>query len=354
MDISIKCQLSLSKKLRAIIQEGETRITMVCPNITNGRGEAKLIISSDKKINKNQEDFLGKETSIMLIPVEIEDVSVNDSSVSSIFSKTVKTNKTNLKSPIEKLAVIEPPEEKELHYAMKNEEELDEEIPEQFAETKNPDFKRYINTLDELNIEIEKARTKDSNIDIDKIQDKRQRAEALVLKEKSEAIDVDAFVVNDKCANLAINDLGLNLALNTPYNLANISAKRILCSKDLKAMFNANLVKFIKPQEVSLYVQKAVFEMPTLEVYSTTEAAEEGMARAGMKVEALPIDINDLSSPTENEMMVTNLTSRPAVRTQNGTVKTIHGNSQPQRPVPSITTEPKENSKGIKTIRRTT
>lgn len=363
MDISIKCQLSLSKKLRAIIQEGETRVTLIASNITDGRGEAKLVISSDKNINKNMSDFFGKETSIMLIPIELEEVTVDSDVVGSIFNKTARKSnvqaqplsvaKSQKRTIIDKIAVTELPEDGGEGYAVKNQEELEEEIPQQFVDTKIPAYKKFISNMDELNEALNIAKNKISDIDPDSYQDRRKRAEAIEMKEKLEAIDQDAYIVCDKCASLAINDLGINLSLNIPYNLANISAKRILYSKDLKSMFKANLVKFIKPSEIQEYVKRAeqIIESSDLSigVYSSPEEAGDHMERSGMKVEQM--DIGDFNAPTENEILLTNLTSRPMVR-QGGVTKTMHGNSSVKQ-FRSATQEQTENSKGLKTIKRT-
>lgn len=360
MDITIKCQLSLSKKLRALIQEGETRVTLVSQSITDGRGEASLTISSDKSINKNLGDFLGKETSIILVPMELVDVSVNNDTVSSIFSKNARTKPTRPsqpRQPVERLAAIEIDDDGDMDdddaHLIKTQEEIEEETPAQFKVTKTPAYKKYISSIESLDEAVKAARNKVSDIDPDQYEDKRKRAEAMELKEKSEAIDVDAFIVNDKCANLAINDLGINLVLNSPYNLANISAKRLMGSRDLKSMFNAKLVKFIKPEEIPLYLRRAeqILEKPTLDVYSSPEEAEEHMERSGMNVERMDIGGDDLMRPTESESMLTNLTARPAPK-MGGVVKTTHGNAA-SRTNRSISQDQQENSKGLKTIRRT-
>jgi len=353
MDITIKCQLSLSKKLRALISEGETRITMVASSITDGRGEARLIIASDRDLNKSLPDFFGKETSIMLTPVEMEDITMDNNTVGTIFTK--HPHKTGTKrTTVDKMAAMEIEEDDDEGYAIKTEKEIEEEIPEVFEVTKNKAFKKYINSLEALDQAIIDAKDKTSDIDPESIQNPRKRAEAIELKEKSEAIDVDAFIVNDKCANLAINDLGINLALNAPYNLANISAKRLLGSKDLKAMFNAQLVKFIRPEEISIYTKKAerAFEKPTCDVFSSPEEAERQMEQSGMNVEKIEMSASELSDPTENEMLLTNLTSRPSAITAGGVTRSIHGNAS-GRTSRVATEDQKENSKGIKSIRRT-
>lgn len=352
MDITIKCQLSLSKKLRALIPEGETRITLVASSITDGRGEARLIIASDKDLNKSLPDFFGKETSIMLTPVEMEDITMDNNTVGTIFTK--HPHKTGTKrTTVDKMAAMEIEEDDDESHAIKTEEEIEEEIPEVFEATKNKAFKKYVNSIETLDLAVKAAKDKISNIDPDSIQDPRKRAEAMELKEKSEAIDVDAFIVNDKCANLAINDLGINLALNAPYNLANISARRLLNSKDLKALFNAKLVKFIKPDEIGIYVKRAEqgFEIGSLPVYSSPEEAEDQMERSGMNVEKIEIDSRG-DEPTEQETLLTNLTSRPAARTVGGITKSMHGDTS-GRTSRVATEDQKENSKGIKSIRRT-
>jgi len=355
MDVSIKCQLSLSKKLRALIKEGETRITLIANSITDGKGDANLIISSNKPINKNTLDFLGKETSIILVPMEMSDVTIDTNMVGAIFSKNIpqKTSKVS-RSPIDKIATYEEPEEGEEAFSIKTKEEIEEEIPEPLKITKDANFKRYIDTLDKLEEAVKEASKKVCNIDPDAYEDKRKRAEAIELREKAESIDTDAYIVNDKCATLSINDLGINLILNMPYNLANISAKRIMGSRDLKAMFKANLVKFIKPNDISKYVNLAErsVEKPTLDVYSSPEEAEEQMERAGMNVEKIDIGGEDLFRPTESQTLLTNLTSRPRPSNIGGVVKTTHGNTM-SGTTRNISQDQQVNSKGLKTIKRT-
>jgi hypothetical protein len=356
MDITIKCQLSLSKKLRALIQEGEVRVTMVAPSITDGRGEANLVISSDKAMNKSLPDFLGKETSIILVPIDISDVTVEHESVGTIFTKNVpkKATAKPVRTAIDKIATYETPEDGEEGYAIKTEEEIEEETPPPMKITKTPAFRNYIDSLELLDKATKDALGKTSDIDLSKIQDRRKLAEAMEIKEKAEAIDVDAYIVNDKCANLAINDLGINLVLNMPFNLANISAKRIMGSRELKSMFRAGLVKFIRPDEVQKYVAQAerAIEKPTLEVYSSRYEAGDSMENnEGMKMERMDMDLQDLEQPTEEEILLTNLTSRPVIPNRmGGTTKSVHGNgARPQRSVPQSS---EANAKGLKTIRR--
>ena len=353
MDITIKCQLSLSKKLRALIQEGETRIVLVAPNITDGRGEANLVISSDKNLNRG-EDLLGKETSIMLVPIEMVDVSIDPTTVGTIFTKNARIDSTaTVRSSVEKMAVMEIEAEKAAH-SIKRQAEIAEELPQAFEITQKPEFRNYIETLEALDEAIDAAKTKTSGIDPDSIQDPRKRAEAKEIKEKLEAIDVDAYIVNDKCANLSINDLGINLVLNAPYNLSNISARRLLGSRELKAMFKAKLVKFIRPEEIPLYTKKAAMSVEdrSIDVYSSPEEAEEHMERSGMNVEKLNLSVDSLYAPTENEMLLTNLTAAPTNFTANGGVtRTVHGNTT--RTPKTVSDEAKQNSKGLKSIRRT-
>ena len=199
------------------------------------------------------------------------------------------------------------------------------------------------------------ARNKISDIDIDSIQDPRRRAVAIEEKEKQEAIDATAYIVNDKCASLAINDLGINLILNSPFNLANISARRLANSKDLRAMFNAKLVKFINPSEIPIYLKRAEdfdqdFGLP---VYSSPEEAEESMAKSTRNVQPIEIGVNEMDRPTEQEMLLTNLTSRPhPQRSADGIVRTSHGSGQ-ARTARSVPSSSSENKEGIKTIKRT-
>jgi hypothetical protein len=61
MDITITCQLSLSKKLRALIGNNETSINIITSQIKDGKAEAKINLSLDS-IRKSDFEELFKTT----------------------------------------------------------------------------------------------------------------------------------------------------------------------------------------------------------------------------------------------------------------------------------------------------
>jgi len=71
-----------------------------------------------------------------------------------------------------------------------------------------------------------------------------------------------------------------------------------------------------------------------------------------MNVEKIDIGGEDLFRPTENQTLLTNLTSRPRPSNIGGVVKTTHGNTM-SGTTRNISQDQQVNSKGLKTIKRT-
>src|ERR1035437_4599305 len=67
MTYSIKCTISLSKKLRFVLGEN-TKLHLSTIQLNNGVGQAYLIIDSDI----DPDILLNSETSIMITPIEIK------------------------------------------------------------------------------------------------------------------------------------------------------------------------------------------------------------------------------------------------------------------------------------------
>jgi len=159
-------------------------------------------------------------------------------------------------------------------------------------------------------------------------------------KEKQESIGVSAYIVNTECATLSLNDLGISLSLNMPYDLSNISARRIASSKDLKQMIQAKFIKFISPAEAPAYIAKATGEAERmdmgLEVFSDHEAAQasiESGASGGRTVlidDATAMDVSADGPSTTEEQRLINLTQISSVKeTPAGTRVSVHGSSEP-------------------------
>jgi hypothetical protein len=154
--------------------------------------------------------------------------------------------------------------------------------------------------------------------DLTGITNPRERAIALAEMEKAQSIPVPAFVVNEKMGMIAINDLGIDLPMNSPYNLANISASRIAQSADLKVLIRNGLVRFISPDEIQKYVDADVNtgSVPDLQVFDSPAEAEAAIAAGPRNASSVLIDeetaeeftASELEKPTEEEDMILNLT----------------------------------------------
>lgn len=378
MIISVKCNISLSKKLRALSKRN-TKFYMNTKTLINGVGEGTITFEADD--NSDLSDLLNKETSIIIVPTETVDQTqapqqqeqsdnTDDSRVANLFMNGANIEEND--SPIiQKMAAVKPPNNKaERAYSVKPKVQIENEVPSVFKESQKPEAKRYITELSQLLEAVKCAENKKSNIDISKIENPRLRAVAMEEKEKAEAIDYPAFIVNTSCATLSINDLGINLALNIPYNLNNISAKKIANSKDLGAMIRAKMIKFVRPDEVQSYRKQVINEQDKygLEVYDNRRQAEaaigemgESKAHMSRVSQESELSLNDLEGPTEEEKILMSLPPRKESRGEhqnNGddTVITSHGLNPRSnrldvrsREVPSTSVE---NSKGIKSIRK--
>lgn len=348
MDVRLECKISLSKKLRAILGNDGGRVMLIAENTKDGVGDATILLSSDaidmNSINQN----LNKETSIQITPLEAKHELPANTAVGSIFS-TGNISQKGIRTPVDRIAAIEAPETKEVPHAIKKTEEI--ETPKVFSQTKEPSYQRFITDYASLMNAVREAQNKDSGIDIDSITDPRKRALAIEQKELAESIDDQAFIVNDTCGSVQLNDIDLDLNLNMPLDLSRISAKRLALSHDLKSMLNSKVIKFIKPDEVDIYREKAEkgIVIDGLETYSTRYEAESSIGGVEQISERDHIDIPvDDDGPNEQEQLAGLINLTPmASAAHGGSRRSVHGSPMGMR---SVSHEGSTNPKGIKTI----
>jgi hypothetical protein len=180
------------------------------------------------------------------------------------------------RSPADRLAATMAPAQGNLGGAILRPNEVP--APNQFPELQQKSYQEYIRDYDQLMEEVNVAKNKVSNIDPSQIADPRLRAIEQERKEHLEAIEKKALIVTEVSA-ISVNDMDISLSGNTPYDLSNISAKRIAASSDLKALIDQGLVKFIGPEEVEGYVKKSlnIKEAPSIPVYDNIEQAAAGI-----------------------------------------------------------------------------
>ena len=370
MNLTLKCKVSLSKKFRSMLGNNVANVNLNINSCKDGIGEGFLSFYVDDNINL-PDDILNKETSIMLTPTNVEDELPNITTpVTSIFNnKDFEVDSSKVRTPVNRFAITTPPEKRDVKYAIKTKEELIEETPEEFKEVQNDSFRSYVSNFEELIEEINKSKYKTANIDVESITDPRKKAIAIEQKEMMEAITVKAYIVNVKCASLAINDLGIELGLNLPYDLSRISARRLAGSRDLETFIKNGMLKIISPEEVEDYVSIIVTPISTdLEVYDSAEDAEDGAFRKKVRDDDQEDDnrssrrnrINlgdEDDNQTEEEKLIsmTRVGQQRRQEVSGGTSltgnirKSSHsiGNTQQKQTVPSTS---KINSAGIKTI----
>ena len=361
MDITLQCDISLSKKLRHVVGEG-ARVSLLIDYIHEGTGGGRLLISTEDEKAGNANELLNKETSIMLTPRELlDEVPGFTPAVASIFTPGAQTSNgvtvdsytgeqmVNPRTPVDRIATTNAPESVyETAHALKTEAEV--QTPQVFSETEIPECKTYIKDLKELMESVSNSMHKVSDINIEAIADPRKRAVARENKERAESIGTPAFVVNTTCASLSINDLELGLMLNVPYNLGNISAKRLSESTDLKSMLRANLIKFINPDDVEFYMNKAGGEILNsgLDTFGSHREAEAAIESAP-QADEMEISVNEIDDITEQQRLATNLTPMNLSLETGGIRRSTHGIARDRKSVPSESTA---NKSGIKTIKK--
>jgi hypothetical protein len=324
MDINLECNVSLSKKLRSILRDSEGRIVLIVDPVYNGNGQGNLLISGENLDLNSARQGLGKETSIQFTPVLIKDEVPLDKPVANLFSDGGLTQQGH-RTAIDRVAATVPPEKNEVAHAITRAEEVI--TPKAFSETQNTDYQKFVSNFEELMMAIKAAQGKESEINPDSIKDHRQRAIAIEMKEKAEAIDMPAYIVNDSYSSVTLNDINLNLGLNIPFNLSNISAKRLATSGDLKAMLRANMIKFISPDEVNEYRSLAAGEVHEhgLEVYSTKGEAESALGVHTHVPQAEQMDIPmDDDGPSEQQQLAGLINLTPMSEGTGGRVS-FHG-----------------------------
>jgi len=346
MKISLDCNISLSKKLRSIIGENGS-VTLMANGLNEGKGFCKLILQSDNMKNIEQGKMpkeLQGETSIMITPISLTEANPpNNSSefIGTIFSTTEKN--TGERTVVDRIAATTAPDQDHVPHAIIAQEEI--QTPEPFKETvNNQGYKDFVANLQELMVEVEKAKSKTADIDLSAITDPRLRAVEMERKESMESIDKNAYIVNEKAGVLTINDLDITLALNAPYDLSNISAKRIAASSELKGLLKSGFIKFIDPSQIDSYVAKAeqAYQTHGLEVFDKHDEAEANMgnydspATGATSIHSsnvqpengMEVTGSDVDNPTEEEKMMLDLTrNMTKSNTGTGVHSSRHGSS---------------------------
>lgn len=383
---NLKCKISLSKKIRSILRNGGS-IVLASDSINGGKGEGTLVIKDRMNKELKIEELFGQETSIIITPIEEIETPLS-STVSNIFYDKGEKN-DNQRTLIDKIAATEIPENNNHSYYNKDEIQ----VPEQFQATQDQGFINYVRDCQELMREINNSKNKSSDIKVEAINENDPPAVVMnklmqmEKKEMQESIGKDAYVINKKCASLTINDIDLDLPLNFPKNLGNISAKKLANSKDLWNLFNSDMINLITPQEANHLCKNLHNIMDKgvpgeLEIYDSIYDAQEGMydSSSGKNktethdfrdAEILDLSVESLENDSEEMKNLrmskdiqknNNISRNPEALSLSGNVrKSFHssGNSVEQEKEQiivekgrTIGNQSKTNSKGIKTIKR--
>jgi len=344
MNLSINCKISLSKKLRSLVDGKECSIVLTTTDLINGKGEGRLSISTegdfDPQIDTN-------ETSIMITPISVSEEVPVSHAVGSIFSTmtTVEQNEASRRTVIDKIAVTKAPEKKHVPHAVTPKEEKN--IPEEFKELNNNKCQTYITSLEDLLRAAKDASKNEVDIDIGSASNEREKAVLMELKKRGKSINMPAYIVNDKAGILSINDLDLTLVINAPINLANLSGKRVAESGELRGLLNAGIVKFISPAQAQAYINKMdteIIKAPTLEVFDRNGAENNMLVDnhqgPSEQADMMELTMDDLDAPTLEESMIIDLTANTdAILQTEGRHTSVHGSTPRQ---PRLPTQPRK------------
>ena len=362
MNLSINCKVSLSKKLRSLVEGNDCTIVLTTDNLENGKGNGRISITSDGDFASQ---FDTNETSIMITPIEISSEVPEALAVGSIFSNTIVENK-GARTPIDRIAVTEAPEKGEVPNAIVRKEEV--RTPEEFKQVDEPQCSRYIKSIEELVNAAREASNKEVDVDVGSARNEREKAVLMERKEKGASIDLPAYVVNEKAGVLTINDLDVVLHLNAPFNLANLSGRKVAESGELRGLLRAGIVRFISPQEAQGFMSKMdneIVKTPSLEVFDNKQQAEAAIAGqtegilATDDIDRMELSMDDLDAPTQEESMIINLTENIGALSSSvsgGSRTSVHGSVPPKNtrksvPINSDLAEPNKNP-ALRTIRK--
>ena len=369
MQITLKCKISLSKKMRSLLQNGGS-IVLTADSINSGKGDGLLVLTDNNRGNVDISDLIGNETSVMITPIEesrgenpvtniFQSTSNNSPGVSQMFNPQYnpptqpqqqyrdtyqqEPRQSQQRTFVDRMAATTPPENNNRSYYI--EEEL--VVPQGMEHTKDPSFISYIKSYQELIEAVNESKDKNCGINVDPITEfdsvhvKRQKALIKEQKDMQESIGRDAYVVNEKCASLSINDIGLDLPLMMPKNLGNISAKKLASSRQLWDLFRQKFIRLITPNEADHLLKNASTinqtYVPELEIYDSRYDAEEMLYRGGAnsrgnsddyETRATILDLeNDLDGDTEemSNLRVAGSSRRPHA---GGEVTSLSGNTR--------------------------
>ena len=356
MDLTINCKISLSKRLRSLLGK-EGTVTLVTSSLIDGKGMGKLSLSNEgADISGAFNPEAMPETAIMIEPVDmVDEVPNNDTQVhASIFAtmQTEASSKSDEEPVVQKIAVVTPPEKGEESRAIKKEIST----PQEFSKLDESECKEWIADFEGLIEAVRVSRQKQSTIDLESARDDREYAVLKEQKDKEEAIDIPAWIVNDKAGALTINDLDISLPLNSPFDLSRIPARKISASKDLKSLLKSGYVKFVSPDERESYISKItekeeekVSELEVFDNHIQAGASMEGVVDTTINEEDnLMITENDMDTLSDEESMIMDLTQNmPTTKAITSSSKTVHSNRSPQ----SVQSA-QSNSPNIKRIRK--
>jgi len=295
MNITLNCKVSLSKKLRSLVGNSGNLVLTV-ENLVEGRGRGRISLSSDENVDVGAALEIG-ETSIMITPTDItEGIPSNNHPVATIFSTLPTKQEVSSEGVVRKIATVQPPETDEIPEAVVPASEVPTPAP--FVELDEPECKEYIKDLSGLMEAVATAKTKVSNVSLEGVDDPREKAILLAEKEAQESLGVPAHIILDNCAALTLNDLGIALTKGMPFDLSNVSARKIAASSNLKEALKSGFVKFIAPEVQASYAEGAMLELDggttNYDVYDRPDAAGNRSAVDG------PSQIIDGPNPAQS------------------------------------------------------
>ena len=168
---TIRCKISLSKKIRALLKDNDVGSIVLTADVENGKGFGVLSITGAIDETCSDISEVG-ETSIQVTPIDYSDETPNNESIpqGTIFSTIPKKGE---KSPVvDRMAAVNAPDAGEESNSVVSRDDI--RTPEAFSHVNDKDCKKWISNLEELIEAVSKSRKKKSDIDPDMASNDRE------------------------------------------------------------------------------------------------------------------------------------------------------------------------------------
>jgi len=340
MNIQLRCEVVLSKKLEKLIEQGESIEISIAP-IRGNRAEAILRLVVPDNLASKEFEALEPETSLILRPpfvaVEAAPDITSTIAVTALFGKGVTES-----NPLS-ILVAQP----KLSSVSKT------------AEIKPVTARPSIMSYEELVLALGKVKNIEQALPTMKpkngktfTRDEAQAYDKLLVD--APRLPFSVYVSNDNTGLIEINDLQIGIKLNTMYDLSGLPAKTLRDSRDLRTLLLGGYLTFRSEKEFLTWITGGVSSQlashPTLATGSRAEM-EILMETGQQPSTSEPGSVPAASSHTNAEVIEVEDTDEPDMDPELAALASTFSNS----PTTATAATPqivRPQSESVKTIRR--